>query len=1143
MRSVICFTLVVLACTMVLLPGPAPAQRASRPKKTQKDSFPQSTQGSQALSPEQSLAAFHTHDDLVVELVAAEPLVKDPVAISFGPDGRLWVAEMADYPAGLKGDYQPGGRIVVLEDTDGDGKYDKSTLFLDKIPFPTGITFWRKGVLICAAPDILYAEDTDGDGKADVVKKLYSGFGTTNFQARVNSLEYGLDGWVYGSCGMFGGRIKRFSSPTPYALGHRDFRIHPDTGDMEPATGRTQQGRVRDDWGNWFGCDNTNLLWHYPLADHYLRRNPYVTTPQSLVDVPAGPNPQQLFPANKQMQLFSLSGPPGQTTAACGLGVYRDDLLGKEYTGNTFTCEAVDLLVHRLQLFPRESSFIGRRAANEKTSEFLASTDPWCRPVQMRTGPDGAIWVVDMYRYVIEHPRWIPPEDLAKLDLRAGENMGRIYRVRPRNGSLRPVPRFDRLDTAGLVAALDNPNGTQRDLASQMLLWKADKSAVPALEKLAAESARPEARLHAMCVLDVLAGVPTGLVKRALCDAHPGVRRHAVRIAEKSMSADPEIGPTVAKLITDPDAQVRLQAACSLGEWRDGRAGQALGAVALAHADDRYLTAAALSSMNASNLREMVKTILASKSASGGFERLVGEVVRSAASMSSPEDLPVLLEAVAGSSKEAAEPWRLSALAGALDSLDRRRIRWQELPTESTREAIQGRLAQARATVASDAAAESLRVAALPLLGREPDRRNADIEVLGKLLDPAQPGPLQDGSLAMLGTFSDDRPAALLVASWKSLTPRQRSQALELFLGRSAWQGILLDAIAKQQIPSSDVDSKNRQRLLDHRDPQYRALAAKLFAGANRPDRQKVIDEYKSALNITGDRGRGQAVFVKRCATCHRLNDTGFAVGPDLAALANKSGIFLLTEILDPNKNVDTRYIEFIANTRSGRAFNGILASESSSGVTLRGPDGKEQSLLRSDIENLQSTGKSLMPEGLEKDLSQQDVADVIAYLGSTRSPPKPLRGNVPTVLSPAKGVLTLTAEKSEIRGDEISYEHRYRNVGAWLGEHDSVTWEIQQDKDATYDVYLDWSCSSRSAGNKYIIEGAVEPLRGTVASTGGRDKYAHKKIGTITIKGGRQRIMVRSDGPIANEPFMDLRTLYLVPPGQQPEWTNEQKH
>src|SRR5438552_11607898 len=278
----------------------------------------QHTGGSRPLSPQQSLAAIRTKSELAVELIAAEPLVASPVAIDWGPDGRLWVAEMIDYPAGRNGDYKPGGRIRVLEDTDGDGRYDKSTVFLDNIPFPTGITVWRKGVLVCAAPDILYAEDTDGDGKADVVRKVFSGFGTGNYQARVNSLEYGLDGWLYGSCGLFGGTIECYPLKGPAGgkparvveLGDRDFRIKPDEGLLEPATGRTQQGRVRDDWGNWFGCDNSTLCRHYPLPDHFIRRNPHAAPPESGVLVPDGPDPNRLYPARPDVQLLKNSGAP-----------------------------------------------------------------------------------------------------------------------------------------------------------------------------------------------------------------------------------------------------------------------------------------------------------------------------------------------------------------------------------------------------------------------------------------------------------------------------------------------------------------------------------------------------------------------------------------------------------------------------------------------------------------------------------------------------------------------------------------------------------------------------------------------------------------------------------------------------------------
>ncbi|HEU5433373.1 MAG TPA: PVC-type heme-binding CxxCH protein, partial [Thermomicrobiales bacterium] len=347
-------------------------------------------------------------------------------------------------------------------DADGDGRYDASSVFLDGIPFPTGVTAWRRGVLVCAAPDIIYAEDTNGDGAADVRRVLYSGFGTHNYQARVNSLVYGLDNWVYGSCGLFGGEIKSFASEQPYALGDRDFRIRPDTGEIEPATGRTQQGRVRDDWGDWFGCDNSNLARHYPLADHYLRRNPFVVPPAASINVPGYAEPNRLHPASQSLQRFKLSGPSNHVTAACGLGVYRDELLGGEYSNNLFTCEPVNLVVHRLILEPDGVTFKGRLAADETESEFLASTDNWFRPVQARTGPDGALYIVDMYRYVIEHPRWIPPETLASLDVRAGHSLGRIYRVYPKSRPPRPIERLDQLDAAALVAALDTPNGPQR---------------------------------------------------------------------------------------------------------------------------------------------------------------------------------------------------------------------------------------------------------------------------------------------------------------------------------------------------------------------------------------------------------------------------------------------------------------------------------------------------------------------------------------------------------------------------------------------------------------------------------------------------------------------------------------------------------
>ncbi len=962
--------------------------------------------GSKPLSPQQSLAELRTHQELAVDLVLAEPMVIDPVAIDFGPDGKLWVAEMVDYPAGFRGDYQPGGRVRMLEDTDGDSRFDKATVFLDGIPFPTGLTVWRKGVLVCAAPDILYAEDTDGDGKADVVRKLYSGFGTHNYQARVNSLEYGLDGWVYGACGSFGGSIQSFAGGSPTRLGNRDFRIRPDTGVLEPASGRTQQGRVRDDWDNWFGCDNLILCWHYPLADHYLRRNPHVAPSTTSVFVPDGPNPNRLFPLT-QLQLFKLSGPPGKPTAVCGLGVYRDDLLGKEYRGNVFACEPVDLLVHRLQLSPKGSTFAGKRAANETASEFLASADNWFRPVQARTGPDGALWIVDMYRFVIEHPRWIPPEDLAKLDVRAGSTLGRIYRVRPREQPLRPWRHLDKLNTEELVAALDSPNGWQRDMAQQMLLWRGDKLAGPALEKLAAHCARPEARLHALCSLDGLGLLRADVVRARLADVHPGVRRHAVRLAESFLPQAQELGEDLFKLLGDANAQVRLQLAYSLGAGKDPRAGHALAKLALAHPDDDFLSAAVLSSMNRDNLGAVLATVLAGnfRSPSATF---VGKLVGLAPAFDAKEELTRAVRDItrdfyrrspwAGSASY--DNWQFTGVAGVLDALERRGQSLEKWLSEAEIANIRALAAEARTTAVDEKATESRRLAALQVLGRENGAAHEDQKIIVALLTPQNSSAIQAAAIAALGRMTADTVAATLIAGWKSYTPALQSQVLDVLLSRESWKARLLQSIDKKEVPAAQIDARRRELLLRQRNMALRELAERLFSDAASVDRRKVLDDYRDITTLRGDAAHGKEVFAKRCSTCHRLNDVGTDVGPELAALANKTPQFLLQEVLDPNRNVDGKYLEYFAATKAGQTFTGILTSESASAITLRGQEGKEQTLLRNDLDELKSTGKSLMPEGLEKDISKQDMADLFAYLGGGAEVPAALAKQI---LDPGK--------------------------------------------------------------------------------------------------------------------------------------------
>jgi putative membrane-bound dehydrogenase-like protein len=1079
------------------------------------------------LSPQQSQKVIRTAGGFAVDLVAAEPLVASPVAIAFGPDGKLWVVEMLDYPSGKTGKFEPGGRVRYLEDTDGDGIFDTATTFLDNLPFPTGVLPWRNGVLICAAPDILFAESTTGTGKADRVTKLYSGFGTENYQARVNSLQYGLDGWVYGSCGLFGGNILSHKTGKSLALGDRDFRIKPDTGEIEPATGRTQQGRVRNDWDDWFGCDSGTLVRHYALADHDLRRNPYVVPPNPAVNVLAGTDPTRLFPASS-LQLFALSGPPGRPTAACGIAIYRDDRLGTEFVGNTFTCEPVNLLVTRRVLRPSGPSFQAVRSPQEANDEFLTSTDPWFRPVQAVTGPDGGLWVADMYRFVIEHPRWIPPADLAKLDVRAGAGLGRIYRVRPKEDAPRPWPRLDKLDTPGLVTALDSPNGWQRDTATELLAWRNDKTAVPFLERLARESKRPEARFHALVALDRLNALTASLLRPFVDDPHPGVRRHAVRMSAPFLNARRDLADAVTARAADDDPHVRNQVTVALGSWTDAAAGAALAAVAERAGGNPLLLAPVCSSLTKTNFPAFVGQPFVRDL---GRSPLLPMLLATAVGLKDDAVLESMLETLAQRRGSGYEPWQYDAVGTVLD-VWRRSSPGREFPKELT--AVR---AEARTVALDRTADKDRRVGAVKLLGRDPGRLTDDLRDLGALLVPQVPSEIQTAAVGALARTGDDRVVDILLAGWSGYSPGLRQAALSTLLRRDAWVPKLLAAIAAGKIPASAVSPGDRQGLLTSPNATLRSLAEKAFAGAADPDRVKVIDAYRAALPKSGDAIRGRAVFEKTCSTCHRLNGVGHEVGPDLAALVNKSAEYLLAEILDPSRNLDNRYVEYKAYTTDGRTLTGLLAAETAAGITLRQAEGKDVVLIRADLDSLKSTGKSLMPEGLEKDVTPAMMADLITYLLATSTPHKVVPGNQPVPVSGSAGPLILRAADAEIRGGAITFEAEFGNVGMWHGAKDHIAWKVRTEAGGEFDVYLDYACDPGSVGNPLALDGGDPTLRWTVTSTGGWATYKWVKIGTTKLPSGDGKVTVRPDAETVRGALLDLRTVYLVPKGAEPKF------
>lgn len=1097
-----------------------------------------------AKSPIAAVASLVPRPGFTVELVAAEPLTQDPVAFAWGPDGKFWVVEMADYPLGIDGKGQHGGRVRFLEDTDGDGRYDKSTLFLEGVGYPTGVLPWRKGVLVTAAPDIFYAADTDGDGKADQREVLYTGFSEGNQQHRVNGLAWGLDNWLYCANGDSGGAIKSIKTGKTLDIRGRDLRIRPDDGGLDAQGGQTQFGRNRDDWGNWFGCNNSNPMYQFAVPDQYLRRNPHFPAPDTRVNVPVTPGASPVFPLSRTLARFNDLHAANRFTSACSAIIYRDDLFGPHFAGNSFVSEPVHNLVHREVLTPKGVTFSSQRALDEQQSEFLASTDNWFRPTMIRTGPDGTLWVADMYRHVIEHPQWIPADWQKRLDLRAGHDKGRIYRIAPVGTVRRPIPRLDRLDTAQLVAALDSPSGWQRDLAQQLLVERQDKAAVPLLEKLASGSTRALCRLHALCALDGLNALSGPVALHGLSDEHPGVRRHAVRLCEPlAASGAPELVTALLGRLADSDAQVRLQLACTLGEIDDPRVGAALGQLLLKDGNDRWMFSAIMSSINKSNIDALLAAIIAGQTPAGTpaeppnfnlIENLLGQ----AAAFGNDQALASLLSRVTVPAQGKYSAAQFQSVAGLLDALDRQNTSLAKLKSDAS-DAMRAALAQldgilvaARSTALDEAAADADRVAAVRLVGRGPKGPGEDVAALASLLGPQSSIELQQAVIATLGRVRDARVPAAVLEHWKGFGPALRPAALDLFLSRDEWQDLLLAALEKQEIAPPDVDASRRQRMLDHKSPRVRERAARVFAQTVNTDRRKLLVAYRPALTLAGNAARGGQLFAKACAQCHKLGGAGFEVGPDLAALSDKSSESLLAAILDPNRAVESKFVNYTAVTKTGLSFNGLLASETGNSITLKGPEAKQQIILRSDLEELVSSSKSTMPEGLEKDLKPQDVADLIAYVRSIVPLParKEFAANKPAVVQAGPdGVLQLAPTTCEIFGPSIVLEDKHGNLGYWSSPDDSVAWTIDIARSGKYAVELSWACDNTSAGNVWKLEAEAGSLTGTVAGTGSWDTYRQATVGELSLEAGRQRITLRSAGRIKGSLF-DLKSVRLVP-------------
>ncbi len=958
------------------------------------------------LSPEQALASFQLAPGLRVDLVAAEPEVLDPVAMAFDERGRLFVAEDRGYPTGPGRGKAPAGDVVVLEDQDGDGRFEKRTLFADQLTFPNGLLPWRDGVFVTCAPDLLYLKDTDGDGRSDFRQVVFTGFSTKgSTQLRVAYPTLAPDGWIYLASGLVGGRITSPQYPEHPAvdLARGDFRFRPGTGKFEAVDGKAQFGLAFNAAGDRFLCMNRVHIEHVVLPSRYLRRNPFLAFSETVQKVPDQMTPDLLRSHGAGARLYPISqnittadSHAGTFTAACGLLIYEGGALPEETWGNDFACDPTGNLIHRDRLEAAGATYRAQRA--RAGLEFLASPDNWFRPVFLSEGPDGALYVCDMYRKTIEHPDYLPEEIRKHTDFESGKDRGRIYRITSRAASAtRQARNPAQASLEELCRRLNDPYPWWRRTAQRLILQQGDRAAVGPLRRLMFDpGVRAEARVLTLWLMKRCEGLDDETLTAALQDPSAAVRRNSLKLIESRLAASPAKWlPRALALAGDPDAAVRFQCALTLGESTDPRRVPVLARLAVKDAEDHWTRMAVLSSVGqasaafAQNLWAETRADLEANPDHAAADLvMLSETAQLVANGDSEETQARLLREVLTSTRAGAAPCQMAWLTGVGEGLRQsgkgEKKAWARLITAAGQDVaarLQGLEAKA-SQVALDrdqpVAVRREAVAVLGLIGG-----SDALKSLSTLLEPRQPTDLQTEAARVVGRSQDAQVMTAIVTSdrWAAYSPVVRQALLAALLSGAKQSAVLLDALERGAVPLSALSPAQRDQLSHHTNPALRERARRLFGNFEKGDRMQVYQAYKSVLELRPDAANGRRVFAQQCAACHRLDREGVPVGPDLFGIRNQAKESILLHILVPEYEIVPGFENYVVETTDGRTLSGLIASESPAGLTLRRAQGEEQTLLRTAIRSVTATGLSLMPQELEKNMTRQELADLLAYL------------------------------------------------------------------------------------------------------------------------------------------------------------------
>ncbi|MBI3680255.1 MAG: c-type cytochrome [Acidobacteria bacterium] len=948
-------------------------------------------------SPEESLRLMRLEPGFRIERFAAEPMVVSPVAIEFDENGRIYVVEDRGYPLDVDG---RAGRVKLLEDTNGDGYPDKSTVFADRLVLPTGVMRWKNGILVTDAPDVWYFEDTNGDGVADVKRKVLTGFALTNPQHTVNSPVYGLDNWIYlahenptsaiifkDKFGDRGGDI-RYADRTGAAVvagRGRNIRFRPDTGEIEALSGSSQFGHAFDEWGHHFTLNNTYHARQEVIAARYLKRNPDLPLTSAQEEISDHGTPAKVFPlANIRIEM--LSG-VGEFTSACGL-----TWLGG---GFALVAEPAHNLVHRDRIVPAGAAFRAQRTREQ--AEFLASEDPWFRPVNFALGPDGAIYMLDYYRLVIEHPEWMSEARSQAKELYAGNDRGRIYRITGEGQKPVSMVRLGQAPARELVAALANPNAWWRRTAQRLLVDRKPAEAVTLLEQMARSHESSLARLHALWTLEGFGKLETQWIVKALEDPVAGVRENAVILSETRLAGESGLADRLLALADDPDARVRFQLLATLGFVESAAARAARDKLLLRDIEDRWVQIAALSASPQEALRLIQLGALGEKETAGRtqFFRQAAAVI--GASKRVPE-----LEAVLGLIRTGGE-WRRAAtleglaagLRAPLESARARRILLSFFASED-RAVRRGALRLLEAFGVKDSTAVDRAAANAIRRDADADLRADSVALVAladaagrraffeKLVDPKEPEAVQAAAVRALGRVKGPETAKFLLARWRGMTSAVRLEAADAIYRDPERIPLVVAALKSGQIQPWTLEFRHKRALIMHRDPAIRQ-AARPILEADAGERAQVMRRYQAAASGKGDLARGQQVYERVCAKCHKLNGKGAEVGPDLATVRNQPRQVLLEDILNPNRSISQGFEAYVVETVSGGTIDGVMGPQTASTITLRHEEGKQDIIQRKDIKQIHVTDLSAMPADLDKQIDVRQMTDLLEYLKSSR--------------------------------------------------------------------------------------------------------------------------------------------------------------